>query len=103
MHRTFATIAALSWLSVLSTGPALAALAPKYERLRQLREVVGAPGLMEVLGDDPVERIEAVGPGVYRVTTGRCAVEARVVPGDMPAGMTGPSPLSVRFGMRLCD
>lgn len=103
MRGKRAIFAALSGLAVLVAGPALAALAPKYERLRQIQEVVGAPGLAAAVGEDPVERIEAVGPGVYRVVAGRCAVEARIVVGDMPAGMTGPSPLSVRFGKRVCD
>lgn len=103
MQCKLAILAALATLSVVSASPGLAALAPNYERLRQIERVVGAPDLVAALGTDPVDRIEAVGPATYRVTAGKCAVEARIVFGDMPAGMVGPSPLSVRFGKRVCD
>jgi hypothetical protein len=81
--------------------PAAAMVPPHFQRLNDLRAVTSLPALATALGV-PIDRIEAVAPGLYRVTAGRCHVDVRMV--VIPGTDTGLSPprTEPRAGRRIC-
>lgn len=82
--------------------PAQAALPPWHQRAVELRAVLNAPGLVDAFGNALIERVEAAGPDLYRVSAGRCHVDARIVGLPMPRGMVGARRFEVRLGRRVC-
>jgi hypothetical protein len=82
--------------------PAQAALPPWHQRAAELRAVMNAPGLVEAFGNALIERVEVAGPDLYRVTAGRCHVEARIHDLPVPRGMVGGRRFEVRLGRRVC-
>jgi hypothetical protein len=100
--RTSIRLAAAATLA-LSALPASAALAPNYQRLAELRAVLGHPGVAAAFGvSEPIDRIEYAGPDLYRVTAGRCHVDVRIVSLPVPNGMVGPRRFEARAGQRVC-
>jgi hypothetical protein len=79
-----------------------AALPPWHQRAAELRAVLNAPGLVEAFSDVLIERVEAAGPDLYRVSAGRCHVNARIVDLPLPRGIVGPRRFEVRLGRRVC-
>lgn len=82
--------------------PAQAALPPWHQRAAELRAVMNAPGLVDALGNALIERVEYVRPDLYRVSAGRCHVDARIVGLPMPRGVVGGRRFEVRLGRRIC-
>lgn len=85
---------------VLSAMPAEAALAPEYQRLAELRAVLG---LAEVAALGlPVERVEYVRTDLYKVTAGPCRLDVRIVGLPMPRDIAGPRRFRAQAGRRAC-
>ena len=88
---------------ILTAGTAFAALPPNYQRAAEFKAVADNP---EVAGAFPVtapmSRIEYLREDVYRVTGGRCHLDATIVTMPQPAGMVGPRRFEVRPGKLIC-
>ena len=84
-----------------SACPAPAALPPQYQRIAELRAVLDNSGVSAALGG-MIDRVEYVRTDLYRVTVGRCHVDARIVDLPMPAGVVGARRFEVRAGQRAC-
>ncbi len=73
-------VAAMTFLAVNSIGlnPTQAALAPKFERARQLSEALKR--LVEVTRTlaDPIDKIEYLENGAVRFTAGKCALSVNL-------------------------
>lgn len=98
--RNLTVVAALA--AVLAAFPATAALPPKYQRLAELRAVLDDRDVSEALGDTPIDSVVHVRTDLYRVTAGRCRVDARIVGLPMPDGVAGARRFEVRAGQRVC-
>jgi hypothetical protein len=99
--RLATRLAALA-AAALAACPATAALPPKYQRLAELRAVLDHHGVTAALGDVPIERVVFVRTDLYRVTAGRCHVDARIADLPTPPGVSGGRRFEVRPGQRVC-
>jgi hypothetical protein len=83
--------------------PAAAMIPPVNQRLGDLVSILNLPRLAAAF-EAPIERIEAIGPGLYRLTAGRCHVDIRMVrvPGGPGEGL-GPPRTAPRAGPRICS
>ena len=88
--------------ALLAATPAAAALPPQYQRLAELRAVMDHHRVQAAFGSAPIERIEYLRTDLYRVSAGRCHVDARIVDLPMPRGMVGGRRFEVRPGPRVC-
>ena len=86
----------------LAAAPASAALAPNYQRQAELRAVIAHPGVTRAFGSDPIDRVEFVRSDLYRVSSGRCRLDAAIVGLPMPSDVSGPRRFDVRPGPLVC-
>lgn len=93
-----AALVALGW-----AGVAAAALAPNYERLRELSAILGDDDLMQKLGHEVVDGIEATGDGRYRVWTGRCSIDVELAGTPNAPAIAGPWQFTIRVGEPQCQ
>ncbi|HYI47927.1 MAG TPA: hypothetical protein VEX35_05620 [Allosphingosinicella sp.] len=84
----------------LAALPAGAALPPQHQRIAELRAVLDRAA--NAFGGVLINRIEHVRPDRYRVTAGRCYVEATIIGLPMPRGMVGARRFEVRVGALVC-
>jgi hypothetical protein len=84
----------------LAAAPATAALPPQYQRAAELRAVLDRAA--NAFGGVLIERIEYVRPDLYRVTAGRCYVDATIIGLPMPRGMVGARRFEVLVGALVC-
>lgn len=98
--RTSSLIAIAS--ASLAATAASAALAPNYQRQAELRAVISHPGVTRAFGSDPIDRVEYVRTDLYRVSAGRCRLDAAIVGLPMPRGVSGPRRFDVRPGPLVC-
>jgi len=94
--------AALMGAAIAAAAPAGAALPPNYQRLAELRAVLNHQGITAAFGGTPIERVEFVRTDLYRVSAGRCRVDARIVDLPVPRGVVGGRRFEVRVGQRVC-
>ncbi|MCE4223013.1 hypothetical protein HCU64_04555 [Methylobacterium sp. C25] len=88
-----------TWLAAwLITAPAGAALAPEWQRVREFHSVVDEGA--RLLGGRPIEAIERLDGGAYRVRGGGCEVVVKIVP--LPQQMPGPQAFSLAPGKLSC-
>jgi hypothetical protein len=99
--RPFVRITAAAALTLMAF-PVSAALAPNYQRIRELNAVLEHPGVAAALGGAPIDRIEYVRTDLYRVTAGRCRLDVRILGLPMPSGMAGARRFEARPGRRVC-
>ena len=99
--RSLAYLSALA-AAVLGTSPASGALPPKYQRLAEIRAVLDNRAVSDALGDTPINSVVYVRTDLYRVTAGRCRIDARIVGLPMPDGVVGARRFEVRAGQRVC-
>jgi hypothetical protein len=101
MRRLAAGCAVL--LALAQADIASAALAPNYERLRELGEILGSDDVMQKLNHEVVDGIEATGSGSYRVWSVRCSVVVKLVgePYEVPA-IPGPWRFKIQVGEPQC-
>jgi hypothetical protein len=87
---------------ILAAQPVAAEVAPKYQRLREMRAVLEHPGVADAFGEALVDRIEFVRRDLYRVHSGRCQLDAAIVGQPTPSGWAGPRRFEVRVGRKTC-
>ncbi len=92
----------LACAAVSAAVPASAELAPNHQRLAELRAVLSHAGVVQALGDTPVDRVEFVRTDLYRVTAGRCRLDVAIVGLPTPEGVAGGRRFEVRPGRRTC-
>jgi hypothetical protein len=90
----------LGVLVVFGSASAFAVLAPQYQRQKELTAITESPDVVAALSPHPIDRIEALGPDLYRVVAGRCRLQVRIVgePQDMP----GPRRFHLSIGSKSC-
>jgi hypothetical protein len=98
MRRSLPFAAALALAT--GAGSAPAALPPQYQRIAELRAVLDRAA--NAFGGVLIQRIEYVRPDLYRVTAGRCYVDATIIGLPMPRGMVGARRFEVRVGALVC-
>jgi hypothetical protein len=99
--RTSRRLVALA-AAALAASPAAAELAPNYQRQAELRAVVSHAAITRAFGSDPIERVEFVRADLYRVSSGRCRIDAAIVGLPVPKGVAGPRRFDVRPGPLVC-
>jgi hypothetical protein len=99
--RIISGLAAL-FMAGLAALPAAAALPPNYQRLAELRAVLALPAVGTAFGLEPIERIDHVGPDLYRVSAGRCHLDVRIVDLPTPRNVVGGRRFEARAGRRVC-
>jgi hypothetical protein len=99
--RTSFCLVSLS-AAALAALPAAAALAPNHQRQAELRAVISHPGVTRAFGSDPIERVEYLRPDLYRVSAGRCRLDAAIVELPTPADVAGGRRFDVRPGALVC-
>src|SRR5581483_12394810 len=88
-------------LFCLAAAPASAALAPYWQRLRELQAILADLGLTEALGSgDPIISVAVTAEDTYEIRTARCSVVAHTVdveplPGAEP--VVGPRRFSIAY------
>jgi hypothetical protein len=80
----------------------MAALAPNYERLRELEAILGSQDLQQKLGAEPIQGIEATGPDNYRVWTARCSITVNLVSTPSNPPIPGPRQFAIQIGDPQC-
>src|SRR5919206_1801725 len=78
MRLGFRTACLLS-IVALAVPLAHAAMAPHYERMRELHMLIDDAGLQAKLAGRPIDKIEALPGGLFRVSARRCTVDVREV------------------------
>ena len=96
------TLFAAGVAALLTAMPAHAALPPNYQRLAELRAVLDLPAVANAFGIEPIDRIDYVATDLYRLTSGRCHLDVRIVGLPMPRGMVGARRFEARAGRRVC-
>jgi len=76
---------------------------PVNQRLGDLTSILSLPRLAAAF-EAPIERIEIIGPDLYRLTAGRCHIDIRMVrvPGGPGEGL-GPPRTAPQAGPRICE
>ncbi|WP_436641715.1 hypothetical protein [Microbaculum sp. FT89] len=87
MRRTGLIAAALAMVAA-GASVAEAALAPKYDRLRQFETVLGSQ-VVDALGERPIDRIVRRKDGVFVVHAGECMVFVTLKALPRKDGMVG--------------
>lgn len=83
-------------------APASAALPPHHQRIAELKAVLGDPAVVRAFETIPIERLEHVGPDLYRVSAGRCRLDVAIVDLPTPANVSGGRRFAVRPGRKVC-
>lgn len=88
--------------ALLATVPAAAAIPLQVQRRGQLQSVIALPALDRF---GPIERVELIGPNVWRVTAGRCHIDVVFTerPGNYPGRGLGPPHLEPHAGRQVCS
>jgi hypothetical protein len=91
-------------LAAAASGPEAPplALSPAYQRLAELRAIAEKPGIVDALKEVPIERVEYVSSDLYRVTAGKCRLEARIVDLPRPHNVAGGRRFEVQVGKAVC-
>ena len=97
-----AAIALGAGAALLAVVPAQAAMPLHAQRRGDLRQIIDMPALDRF---GPVERIERIAPGLWRVTSGNCHIDVRMVerPGPYPGHGLGPPRLEPHPGRPVCQ
>jgi len=88
-HRIATGVVAASAVLV-GAAEADAALAPKYDRLKQFQAVL-TDQVVEALGERPITRIERMKNGSFEVWGGECLVFVKLKAVPPKGGMVGPT------------
>jgi len=101
MRKRSAAAAAVAVL-ILSITPAFAALAPHYQRLRELRALIDNNRIISAFGGRSIDRIEYISLDLYRLTGGGCHLDAKIVDQPLPDGMVGARRFTIEIGPLNC-
>lgn len=98
-HRHTAALAIL--LATALPTVAVAALAPHYQRARELTAVIDAA--VPLLHFMPIDAVERIDRDLFRVRAGTCTLDVRIVDRPQSATIVGPRRFSVEPGERTCE
>jgi hypothetical protein len=88
-------------LSIIASATgADAALAPNYQRAREMTAIIDAVAAQ--LPQHPITKIIYRKPDRYGVVAGPCSIEASIVPTPPKAGVLGPRQFEVKLGVPRC-
>lgn len=87
-------------LLMAGSAAAHAALAPNYQRSRELVAVIQA--VAAALEDHPIDQVLHQGGFVYRVLAGPCSIVATILP-KPDEGLMGAMQFTVELGGASCD
>lgn len=98
------SVIALASACLCLASQAGAALAPKYQRLAELKAIANSTAIVDAFPEEAlVEAIFFVERDLYRVVSGQCAMDVRIVdqpsPGD---GWVGPRQFRLEPGKVTC-
>jgi hypothetical protein len=79
---------------------ASAALAPNYQRAREMTAVIDAVAAQ--LPQHPITKIIYQKPDQYRVVAGPCSVDVSIVSAPPKPGLVGPRQFDVKLGVPRC-
>ena len=92
---------ALSTLTLLLIATSShAALAPNYQRAKELNAVVEAAAA--ALPQHPISKVIYQKQDQYQVIAGPCSLRATIVSKPMKGGMVGPRQFEVKLGQSRC-
>jgi hypothetical protein len=83
-------------------GLTSAALAPNYERQREINAIVSSPQLNQKLANGVIQGIEAQGDSTYRVWSTNCSVIVTLVTVSAAPGVAGPRQFTIQVGDPQC-
>ncbi len=86
---------------LLAAGQAAAALAPNFQRARELNAVINAVAV--AVPKHPIDKVISQGRDRYAVVAGTCTVIARIVGLPSKPGIVGPRPFEVELDKPDCD
>jgi hypothetical protein len=89
-------------LALMIAPGAHAALAPNYERIREIGEILQNQDLIRKLGLQPIDGIEVAGENTYRIWTEKCIVIVKLVSTPNAPPVLGPWQFSVQVGDPQC-
>ena len=87
---------------LLTALPAAAMIPPHIQARNELRQVIDHP-VLDRFG--PIDRIELIAPNIWRVRSGRCFIDVRMVErsGPYPGRGLTPPRLEPRPGRQVCE
>lgn len=88
-----------SMAAMLAAVPAAAMIPPHMQRRNELRQVINHP-VLDRFG--PIDRVERIEPNIWRVRSGPCFIDVRMVPRGRDNGLT-PRPVEPRPGRMICQ
>jgi len=91
------------FFTVVWAGAVSAALAPNYERLRELEAILENQELIQKLGIQPIVGIEATGDSTYTVRTANCTLVVTLVSTPNAPPILGPWQFTIHVGDPRCD
>lgn len=98
MRRTAIGFGVMTML--LAAVPAEAVVPLHYQRRNELRRIIDHPAFN---GFGPIDRIELIAPDTWRVSSGRCWIDVRmVVPRRLSGPRMVPPPLEPQPGRQIC-
>jgi hypothetical protein len=93
----FGLLLTLSWVTAAS-----GALAPNFERQRELTAILDNPALAQKLGNRVIQGIEAQGDNTYRVWTADCSVTVTLIDASANPPMPGGRQFTIQVGDPRC-
>ena len=95
-------ILVIIFLLLLWATPSFGVLAPYYERVREMKEVLESPDLYQRLGSSkPVDAIVKKEDG-YQITTEECFLRVKLTYTHPVLPIAGPTPYKLQFGKLNC-
>jgi len=89
---------------LLAALPTEAALSPQYQRAAELRAILDDSEVVDRFGPSRlIERIEFVEDDLYRVFSGPCHLDVRIVDKPATSGIVGPRQFEVVPGELVCE
>ena len=87
---------------MLAAMPAAAMIPPHIQARNELRQVIDMRALD---GFGPIDRIELIAPNIWRVRSGRCFIDVRMVErsGPYPGRGLSPPQMQPRPGRQICQ
>lgn len=93
-------VSALALAGGMVASSAQAALAPNYQRARELSAVIEAAAAQ--LPTDPITKVIYLKPDLYQVVAGSCSLKASIVSKPLKGGMVGPRQFDVSLSKPRC-
>jgi len=101
--RSISRLVAAAAILTTSTS-AWAALPPQYQRANELRAILENVEVVDRFGATRlIDGIEFVEPDLYRVTSGPCRMEVRIVDKPLQENIVGPRQFEVVPGDVVCE